>query len=272
VNGLTLAQRLAVAEFLARHFGTTVRKNQLNPEAAQSMDVGERHGARFGGRRVAWVSMPTPATRAAVVNEAAFLAWVKEALPDEVETVERVRPGTAKHLAEMMKVKGGWTDEDGNLIPIPGIRVSTSDPSPRVELEDDAEEAIREAWRAGEIDLGEFLALPAVPEAVQPPALGAIPRAELSDEEIAESFRSPPFADEHGFLDPVTAAGHAVIVQGGFTTPPVEAYRMLRDGGIHAARALAWMEENGLDPADPREGKDTPWPLPAASDAEAGAA
>jgi hypothetical protein len=259
VNGLTLAQRLAVAEFLARHFGTAVRKNQLNPEAAQAMDVGERHGARFDGRRVAWVSMPTPATRAAVVNEAAFLAWVKETLPDEVETVERVRPGTAKHLAEMMKAKGGWTDEDGNLVPIPGIKVTTSDLSPRVELDDDAEDAIRTAWLAGEIDLGEFLALPAAPEPVQS---GAIPRAELSDEQIAASFISPPFADEHGFLDPVMAAGHAAVVQGGFTTPPVEAYRMARDGGIAGQRALAWMEKHGLDPADPREGRDTPWPLP----------
>jgi hypothetical protein len=262
VNGLSLAQRLAVAEFLARHFGTTVRKNQLNPEAAQSMDVGERHGARFDGRRVAWVSLPAPATRASVDNEAAFLAWVKKNLPDEVETVERVRPATAKHLAEMMKARGGWMDEDENLVPIPGVRVSTSDPSPRVELEDDAEEAIRAAWLTGEIDLGEFLALPAAPEPVQPSVLGAIPRAELSDEEIAASFRSPPFADEHGFLDPVTAAGHAVIVQGGFTTPPIEAHRMVRDGGVMGERARAWMEKHGLDRADPREGKDTPWPLP----------
>ena len=267
MNGLTLPQRLAVTEFLAKYYGTTVRKNQLNPEAAQSMDVGERLGARFNGRRIAWVSMPTPATRASVDNEAALLAWVKKNLPDEVETVERVRPPTAKHLAEMMKAKGGWTDEDGNLVPIPGIRVSTSDLSPRVELEDDAEEAIRAAWQAGEIDLSGMLALPAAPEPVQPPGygLGAIPRAGLSDEEIAASFCSPPFADEHGFLDPVTAAGHAVIVQGGFSSPPIEAHRMLRDGGIGAQRALAWMEKYGLDPADPREGKDTPWPLPESS-------
>jgi hypothetical protein len=210
VNALTLAQRLAVAEFLARHFSTTVRKNQLNPEAAQSMDIGERHGARFDGRRVAWVSMPAPATRATVDNDAAFLAWVKENLPEEVETVERVRPGTAKHLAEMAKVKGGWTDEDGNLVPIPGIRVSTSDPSPRVELEDDAEEAIRAAWLSGDIDLGALLALPAAPEAEpeQSPERGffSIPRAELSDEEVAASFRSSPFADEHGFIGPEEAA------------------------------------------------------------------
>jgi hypothetical protein len=265
VNGLTLAQRLAVTEYLAKHYAT-VRKTELNPEAAAEMEAGERHSARFGGRRAAWVSMPAPATRATVKNRGAFLAWVKRELPDEVETVEQVRPATEKHLLEMAKA-GGWVNEDsGNRDPIPGVEVFTGDLSPRVELDDDAAAVIAAAWQRGEIDLGGILALPAAPEPVQPPedVPGAIPRAELSDEEIAASFCSPPFADEHGFLDPVMAAGHAVIVQGGFTTPPIEAYRMARDGGIAGQRALAWMEKHGLDPADPREGKDTLWPLPQA--------
>ena len=34
-------------------------------------------------------------------------AWVKKNLPDEVETVERVRPPTAKHLAEIMRKRDG---------------------------------------------------------------------------------------------------------------------------------------------------------------------
>lgn len=71
-----------------------------------------------------------------------------------------------------------------------------------------------------------------------------------------------PWEDEHGFLDPVKAAAHAVVVQGGFSTPPIEAYRMIRDGGVMRERALAWLAKYDLDPADPREGKDTPWPLP----------
>jgi hypothetical protein len=256
MNGLSLAQRLAVAEFLSRHFGTTVRKGQLNPEAAASMDIGERHSARFVGERVAWVSMPAPATRAGVDNEAALLAWTRKHLPGEVETVERVRPATLKRLGEEMKSRGGWVNPDGELIPVDGIRVSTSDPSPRVELEDCAEDAIRAAWLAGEIDLGELLALP-----VAEPELEPMPLM------IEKTPFGPPFCDEHGFLNPVMAAAHAIMVQGGDSTPPVEAYRMLRDGAVGAERALAWMKEHGLDPADPREGKDTPWPLPAIRDA-----
>lgn len=72
-----------------------------------------------------------------------------------------------------------------------------------------------------------------------------------------------PFADEHGFLNPVLAAAHACLVQGGFSTPPREAHRMIRDGGVGAERATRWLLAHGLDPADPRQGEDTPWPLPA---------
>src|SRR5690625_62490 len=35
-----------------------------------------------------------------ITDEAALLAWVKEHRPDEVETVERVRPAYMKHLRE----------------------------------------------------------------------------------------------------------------------------------------------------------------------------
>jgi protein-L-isoaspartate O-methyltransferase len=55
----------------------------------------------------------------------------------------------------------------------------------------------------------------------------------------------PPFFDDDGvFLSPVHAATHAIIVQGGFTDPPTEAQRMLRDGGTLAARARAWLVTN----------------------------
>jgi hypothetical protein len=58
------------------------------------------------------------------------------------------------------------------------------------------------------------------------------------------------FADEHGFRDPDRAAEHAVVVQGGFTTPLREAGRMIRDGGIHAERARAWLAANGYTEQD----------------------
>jgi hypothetical protein len=260
VNDLNLVQQLAVAEFLAQHFAG-VRKTELNPEAAAAMDVGERHAAKFGGRRAAWVSMPTPATRASVKNDRAFLAWVRKNLPEEIETVEVVREGTRKRLLDMAKA-GGWPDpSSGERITIPGVEISPGDPSVRVEMDSAAMEVIGAAWRAGEIDLGAMLAL-AAPEPAPTPA--AEPEAETMAK-IAPTLPDPVpsfFSDEHGFIDPERAAEHACVIQRGFSTPPIEAYRMVRDGGIGRDRALAWLEKHGLDPADPREGNDTPWPLP----------
>jgi len=156
----SIAQRLALAEFLKKRF-ESLRKSELNPEAVADMVVGERHAAKFGGKVAAWVSMPQPATR--VSSRDRLTAWCRKHLPDEVETVtvDRVRPETERALVELVKKHGGWVNEDGEVVPVDGIE--TGDPSPRVELEPDAEEVLSAAWRGGEIDLSAMLALPAAP-------------------------------------------------------------------------------------------------------------
>lgn len=153
---LSLAQRLTVTEFLKKHF-EGIRKEELNPEAQADLVVGERLAAKFAGRVAGWVSVPTPATR--VASKDRLLAWCKKHLPDEVEEikVERVRPDSERALVEMVKQHGGWVNEDGELVPVDGIE--TGDPSPRVELNDDAEAVLAAAWRAGVIDLPGMLAL-----------------------------------------------------------------------------------------------------------------
>lgn len=159
---LSLAQRLTVTEFLKKHF-EGIRKEELNPEAQADLVVGERLAAKFAGRVAGWVSVPTPATR--VASKDRLLAWCKKHLPDEVEEikVERVRPESERALVEMVKQHGGWVNEDGELVPVDGIE--TGDPSPRVELNEDAEAVLAAAWRAGAIDLPGMLALSAAPEA-----------------------------------------------------------------------------------------------------------
>jgi hypothetical protein len=165
MTGPTFRQRIALAQYFAAHF-TAARKGPLNAEALDEMTVGERVAAAFGGRVAAWVSLPKPAVRASVDNEARFLAWVKKHLPEGVETVEIVRPDTRKAFLEAAKANGGkWLDtETGEFVEIDGVTVGISDPAPRVEMTPDAAEVIGEAWRAGFIDVGEMLALPA-PEA-----------------------------------------------------------------------------------------------------------
>jgi hypothetical protein len=160
---LSLRESLALAGFLAKHV-ETFRKEDLGARAAKEMTPGERLAVKFGGRLAAWVSMPQPATRATVKDKAKFLAWVKKELPDEVETVEQVREATQRQLLEMAKAGGRVNEETGEREPIPGVEVSTGDPSPRVDLDESAADVIGEAWRAGEIDFGGMLALGAAPE------------------------------------------------------------------------------------------------------------
>jgi len=174
---LSLAQRLAVTAFLRQHF-ESVRKNELNPEAAADLVVGERHAAKFGGRVAGWVSVPSPSTR--VTDRDRFLAWVKKHLPDEVEqaTVDQVRPGSERQLIELVKQHGGWPDPDGGeIIPVDGI--TTADPSPRVELNDDVADVLAAAYRAGTLDLGGMLALGPPEDSTQnvPPAGDRHPQA-----------------------------------------------------------------------------------------------
>lgn len=158
---LSLAQRLAVTEFLKKHF-EGIRRDELNPEAQADLVVGERLAAKFAGRVAGWVSVPAPPTK--VTSKDRLLAWCKKHLPEEVEEikVERVRPESERALVEMVKQHGGWVNEDGELVPVDGIE--TADPSPRVELSGDAESVLAEAWHAGAIDLPGMLALGAAPE------------------------------------------------------------------------------------------------------------
>ncbi len=163
MKGVPFLERITIAEFFATHFAR-VRKEQLNAEALSEMATGDRIGVVFGGRKAATVSLPNPATRAAVKDREAFLAWAKEHMPWAVETVEQVRPATQASLLRDAKANGGkWLDkESGEYVEIDGIEITAADPSPRVELAPDAAEVIGEAWRAGLIDLGGMLAYPAI--------------------------------------------------------------------------------------------------------------
>lgn len=77
-----------------------------------------------------------------VTDEAAFLAWVKEHRPDQVETVERVHKAYRKHVLDDVK--------DGGELP-PGVTYVVGEPHPMVRTEPGADIAIAEAWSTGVI-------------------------------------------------------------------------------------------------------------------------
>ena len=161
MRGVPFLQRIVIAAFFADHF-SGVRKDRLNDETSGELAIGDRLSVTFGGRVAAVVSLPAPASRAVVKNEALFLAYVRKNNPDGVETVpasERVRDATrTAYLAEALN----------QGVKIDGVEVKTNALVPHVKLAGDAAEVIAEAWARGEI--GEEVAallkiIPALPAA-----------------------------------------------------------------------------------------------------------
>lgn len=64
------------------------------------------------------------------------------------------------------------------------------------------------------------------------------------------------FHPDGSFRSPELAAEHAVLVQGGFSTPAIEAERMLRDGGLGALVARRWLDAH--NPPDGGRAADVP--------------
>lgn len=50
------------------------------------------------------------------------------------------------------------------------------------------------------------------------------------------------FFDDEGFFGPAEAAQH-IVLSGGFSTPEIEAIRMINEGGVSKDRALKWLVE-----------------------------
>jgi len=183
---LTLPQRLALVKWLTDNIAR-VRKDDLLPEATAEMPPGSRMPIMFGGRHAGFASMPKPSTSASVTDEARLLAWTRANYPEKIrETVEvdlsdedlipfleQHFPSAVKHgervdqhwvsdICGALKDPGHYITSTGEkLTEVPGITVSESTPSPRVNLTPDAGAIIAAAWRGGDIPVAEFLALPA---------------------------------------------------------------------------------------------------------------
>jgi hypothetical protein len=286
MNDMTVQEhvlKVAVLEAL-----TEAAKAEYARARGDAEDAFKRHCAADGNPRQA-VTLPDGmkigqlTIKAAVtdvdVTEDALMAWTREHNPDGIEeyvvpgtwtnteviamvkacfpgTVrERMRPATGEALRqELIKAGGKITDEETGET-LTG-EVKEHDPNGSFSFAGASSKprraAIMRAWRAGELNEVGLGAL----------AIGAAADDSEMPERPAPAM-NPMFGDEHGFRDPEAAAAHAIVVQGGFSTPPVEAYRMIRDGGVGAERARAWLAEHDLDPEDPRRGQDTPWPVPA---------
>lgn len=196
----TLAQRLALVKWFTDRLAE-LRKDDLVPDAQNGWPPGTKIPIWFAGGHAGWASMPAPTTSVVVADPEKFLAWAQETaparvvqkrtidpewmpkvlahlaehLPDALETAAAVDDYFTADVCKALKERGRWADGNGEPhTEIPGLEVRQSDPSPRVNLGDDAGELILAAIAAGELRVAEALALPA------PPAV------EIVDEPVSE--------------------------------------------------------------------------------------
>jgi hypothetical protein len=265
------SKRAAILKALSDEIGAGVKSNKAALKDAMDENGIDSLGCLLDdGTRVAKVTQAGGKTTPQVTDMRKFAAWVEATRPDEIvtEVIKTVRDGTQNAILADIAKRGAAVTEQGDLIP--GVTFVTGSTYLTVTYEKDGpggQELIKQAWQRGEIDLPSLLALPAPPPGPAASS-GPVPRADYDDPQVLTSHLRTPFGDEYGFLDPERAAAHATIVQGGFSTPPIEAYRMIRDGGVGAERARTWLAAHGLDPDDPARGKNTPWPLPAGGDGD----
>lgn len=186
MNSLSLPQRLALVKWLTDEL-KALRADELLPASERELPPGSRIAAMFGGRQAAWVSVPQPSQPSAYVkDEKALLAWASKNYPAKVEPTvevkvdddliaflaehypsalehgERVQPAWVSDILAALVSKQGYyaTITGEKLTEVPGVEIPESAPPvPRVNLTDDAAAIIGEAWRDGDIPMGELLAL-----------------------------------------------------------------------------------------------------------------
>jgi hypothetical protein len=113
------------------------------------------------GTEVATLSYVGSRDAPRITDPAKFLAWVAANRPGEIET--RVRESYQEALLKAISAAGRPVDPQTGEV-VPGVEFGPTTPYVTPSFakgETPGRERIRQAWRAGDIDLREMLALPA---------------------------------------------------------------------------------------------------------------
>jgi hypothetical protein len=150
--------REAVLRALADEIGAQLKQVRAQvqaglDEAQESTGVRQVAAMLPDGTLVAKVSITDPAPTAAVTDEAAFLAWVRQEYPTEVKArlVTEVRPAFAEKLLADITASGAVCDP-ATGVAVSGVEIRAGRArSHSMRFEKTGRDAIAEAWRTGQL-------------------------------------------------------------------------------------------------------------------------
>jgi hypothetical protein len=108
------------------------------------------------GQDVGKATLVQPKAAAVIVDEKAFLAWVRQVRPSEIvsRVVTEVRPAWAALVLKEITAAGAvkWCDKDtGELHDVPGVQMQGRAAYTLMTVPDEGRDAIAAAWRNGQL-------------------------------------------------------------------------------------------------------------------------
>lgn len=151
----TAAVRAVVAKFLEDRIKEA--RKVVDAEVLSVLDKGDRKGATLAdGTNIGTVSVTVGRRTLQVVDEVAYIGWVREHSPHNVykpEPREQVHGAYTKAVtAAATVVDGFYVDETTGEV-IPGLKETVFDPSVVVKISDDQADNIYEAFADGRLSL-----------------------------------------------------------------------------------------------------------------------
>lgn len=149
-------------------------KDAAREELIAALPVGDAVAGRYGDELLCKASWSKGSEKVVVVDEAAFLSWVKEHHPTEVVVTESVNPA---YLSALKKVDGALVDNDGQVAD--GVQVVVGKPTLSVRSEKGALELVARMVAEGQVSLGALKELTEAPES-------EVVDGEIVDAEVVE--------------------------------------------------------------------------------------
>lgn len=152
------ATKVAVLDALAAHIAKELKtaKAELQDglRAAKAETGTQQIAVDLNGADIGKATLVQPRATAAVIDDAALLAWVRTVAPTEITTrlVTEIRPAWLDVLLKQVTATGTaeWADpETGVIHDVPGVEMRGRTAYMRLTVPAEGKQAIGEAWRSG---------------------------------------------------------------------------------------------------------------------------